>query len=83
MGDTQQVVFETDSRRATRAFQFKQDSFSVVVKYDEGTDVFVRREAPRPGDTNTGLRVLRSRFDKDTRTGEEWLRLLLEGIPGA
>jgi hypothetical protein len=53
-----------------------------VVRYEEGTDVFVKREAPRPGDTNTGLRVLRARYDRDARTGEEWLRLLLEGVPG-
>jgi glycogen debranching enzyme len=83
IGDIQQVVFETDSHSAAkREAMFKQDSLSAVVKYDEGTDVFVRREAPRPGDTNVGLRVLRSRVEKDADTGEEWLRLLLEGIPG-
>jgi hypothetical protein len=48
----------------------------VVVKYEEGSEVSVGREAPRPGDTNTGLRVLRSRAEK------EGLRLLLEGVAG-
>jgi hypothetical protein len=82
MGDMQQAIFDIDSRRAKREPFFKQDSFSVVVKYEGGTDVFVKREAPRPGDTNAGLRVLRSRVEKDARTGEEWLRLMLEGLPG-
>jgi glycogen debranching enzyme len=73
-GDAQSAVFETDSRRATSSDGTK--TLSVVVKYEQGTDVYVRRAAPRPGDTNNGLRVLRSRVDGD------WLRLLLEGVPG-
>jgi glycogen debranching enzyme len=74
VGDTQSAFFETDSRRATTL-----DGtlfLSAVVKYEEGTDVYFKREAPRPGDTNTGLRVLRSRVDGN------WLWLLLEGLPG-
>jgi glycogen debranching enzyme len=74
MGDTQSAVFEADPRRA--ATLDGVTTLRVVVKYEEGTDVYVRRQAPRPGDTNTGLRVLRSRVEGD------WLRLLLEGVPG-
>lgn len=74
MGDVQSAVFETDQRRATTSDGMTR--LNIVVKYEEGTDIYVRREAPRPGDTNTGLRVLRSRVDGN------WLRLLLEGVPG-
>ncbi len=74
MGDAQSAVFEADQRRATSSDATK--TLNVVVKYEEGTDVYVRREAPRPGDTNNGLRVLRSRAEGN------WLRLLLEGVPG-
>lgn len=81
MGDTQSVVFEADPRRAVSA-SGERMMLMMVVKYEEGTDVYVKREAPRPGDTNTGLRVLRSRVVKDSGTGKEWLRLLLEGVPG-
>jgi len=48
----------------------------VVYEYEEGTDVYVTREAPRPGDRSTGLRVLRARAE------EGGLRLLLEGAGG-
>lgn len=81
MGDTQSAVFEADPRRAVSA-SGERRMLMMVVKYEEGTDVYVKREAPRPGDTNTGLRVLRSRVVKDSDTGKEWLRLLLEGVPG-
>ncbi|HEX7313060.1 MAG TPA: GH116 family glycosyl hydrolase [Pyrinomonadaceae bacterium] len=74
-GDVQRAVFETDSKHGRPSFLWGE-MVLVVVRYEEGTDVFVRREAPRPGDTNTGLRVLRSRVEGD------WLRLLLEGVPG-
>jgi glycogen debranching enzyme len=75
MGDTQSAVFEADPKLAAPPILGRR-MLSMVVKYEEGMEVFVRREAPRPGDTNTGLRVLRSRVEKD------WLRLLLEGLPG-
>ncbi|MBV9923742.1 MAG: amylo-alpha-1,6-glucosidase [Acidobacteria bacterium] len=75
VGDTQSAVFEVDPQQAGLPFMERR-MLTVVVKYEEGVDVFVRREAPRPGDTNTGLRVLRSRVEKD------WLRLLVEGLPG-
>ena len=75
MGDTQTVVFEADPRRAVSSVG-NEKMLRVVLKYEEGSDVYVRREAPRPGDTNTGLRVLRARAEG------QWLRLLLEGVPG-
>jgi hypothetical protein len=81
-GDVQQVVFEADSRGARREGRDGPDSFGAVVRYEEGMEVFVKREAPRPGDTNTGLRVLRARVETDARTGEGRLHLLLEGVPG-
>jgi glycogen debranching enzyme len=81
LGDTQSAVFEADPSRAVASLK-EGKMLTVVVRYEEGTDVYVRREAPRPGDTNTGLRVLRSRVEKDSETGREWLRLLLEGVPG-
>lgn len=73
MGDTQSVVFEAEARRAP--IDGMSSSLTAVVKYEEGTDVYVERDTPRPGDTNTGLRVLRSRVE-----GER-LYLLLEGVP--
>ena len=74
-GDVQSAVFETDSKHGRHSFIWG-NMVLAVVKYEEGTDVSVERAAPRPGDTNTGLRVLRSR-------GETvGLRLLLEGVAG-
>ena len=75
IGDVQSVVFETDSKHGRPSFLWG-NMVLAVVKYEGGSDVSVAREAPRPGDTNTGLRVLRSRGEP---TG---LRLLLEGIAG-
>jgi hypothetical protein len=80
-GDVQSAVFETDSKQGRPSFIWGS-MIRAVVKYEGGTDVYVGREAPRPGDTNTGLRVLRSRVEKDARAGEERLHLLLEGVPG-
>ena len=74
-GDTQSAVFETDSKHGRPSFNWG-NMVLAVVKYEEGTDVYVEREAPRPGDTNTGLRVLRSRGEM------VGLRLLLEGVAG-
>jgi hypothetical protein len=48
----------------------------IVVRYEEGSDIYSAREVPRPGDKNTGLRVLRSRGELNG------LRLLLEGVAG-
>jgi glycogen debranching enzyme len=75
MGDAQSVLFEADSKHGRPSFLWG-NVVTAVVKYEGGSDVSVAREAPRPGDTNTGLRVLRSRGEL---TG---LRLLLEGVAG-
>ena len=48
----------------------------VVFTYDEGTDVFIDSEAPRPGARSQGLRILSSEADEDT------LHLTLEGLSG-
>ncbi len=74
-GDVQSAVFEVDARRAGAPVLARR-VLTAVVKYDEGTDVYLAREAPRPGDTNAGLRVLRSRAEQGG------LRLLLEGLAG-
>jgi glycogen debranching enzyme len=44
--------------------------------YRGGSDVYVRREAPATGARNEGLRILRSRAERNA------LRLLLEGLSG-
>ncbi|HSB09148.1 MAG TPA: GH116 family glycosyl hydrolase [Blastocatellia bacterium] len=48
----------------------------IVFTYDDGTDVYVEREALRPGASNEGLRVLRSRAEANA------LGLTLEGLGG-
>jgi len=48
----------------------------IVFTFDEGTDVYVEREALRPGAGNEGLRVLRSRAEAGA------LGLTLEGLGG-
>ncbi|HEX8338807.1 MAG TPA: hypothetical protein VF621_18960, partial [Pyrinomonadaceae bacterium] len=74
-GDVQSAVFETDSKHGRPSFLWG-DMVMVVVRYEEGSDVYSAREAPRPGDKSTGLRVLRSRGELNG------LRLLLEGVVG-
>lgn len=51
-------------------------SVQVVFTYDEGTNVYVEPELPRPGATSQGLRVLRS------EANSHHLRLTLEGLGG-
>lgn len=48
----------------------------IVITSDQGTDVYVEREALRPGASNQGLRVLNSRAEANA------LRLTLEGLGG-
>jgi glycogen debranching enzyme len=48
----------------------------IVFAYDEGTDVYVRAEAPAPGARSQGLRVLRARAEGSA------LNLSLEGLGG-
>jgi glycogen debranching enzyme len=51
-------------------------SNEVVFTYDEGTDVSTEPETLRPGAVNQGLRILRSRAERDA------LHLKLEGLSG-
>jgi glycogen debranching enzyme len=74
-GDVQSANFETDSKHGRSSFR-RGNMVLAVVKYEEGADVYLAREAPRPGDRSVGLRVLRSHGE----TGG--LRLLLEGLAG-
>jgi glycogen debranching enzyme len=78
-GDVQQVEFEVETGRVGFIFNLESPTVrwaTIDITYDEGTDVYVEREPPRAGDSNVGLRVLRSRAE------EGQLRLLLEGLPG-
>ncbi|HSL23197.1 MAG TPA: GH116 family glycosyl hydrolase [Vicinamibacterales bacterium] len=52
------------------------DRTIVEYRFTGGSDVYVRHDAPGPGDTSRGLRVLRS------RAGRDGLRLTLEGRGG-
>ena len=67
VGDVQRVEVSVDAEATISEITFI---------YDEGTDVYVEREALRPGAGNEGLRVLRSRPDANG------LRLRLEGLGG-
>ncbi len=70
-----EVVREGDVQRAvvTSALDERNE---IVFRYDEGSAAFVRHEAPVPGATNQGLRILRDRAEDRT------LRLVLEGRGG-
>jgi hypothetical protein len=65
-GDVQRVQLTVEMTRGA----------DVVIKYDEGTEVYHEAQAPAPGARSGGLRVLRSRAD------ERSLRLLVEGRGG-
>lgn len=67
MGDIQRVEVNVESPLNVN---------EVVFSYDEGTDVYVERDALRPGASSEGLRVLRSRAEAGS------LRLLVEGLGG-
>jgi hypothetical protein len=66
-GDVQRAIVIIDGEAARN---------EIVYAYDEGTEVFVEPEAPRPGASNQGLRVLRSSADA------KGLHLVLEGLGG-
>jgi hypothetical protein len=65
-----------DLQRAEVILDVDQPTIDVVFTYDEGTDVFAEQEIPLPGAQSEGLRILRSRADRDT------LHLVLEGLGG-
>ena len=74
------VKFETlrmgDVQRIEANVNPEASISEIVFTYDEGTDVYVEREALRPGASNEGLRVLGSRAEANA------LRLRLEGLGG-
>jgi hypothetical protein len=65
-----------DVQRPEVSFVIEQSDTEIVFDYDEGTDVYLEPRAPSTGDTNEGLRILRSRAAAGT------LNLLLEGRGG-
>jgi glycogen debranching enzyme len=65
-----------DIQRAEVTFHANREPIEVIYSYDEGTEVFADQETPAPGAQNKGLRILRSRADRDA------LHLVLEGIGG-
>jgi glycogen debranching enzyme len=67
VGDIQQAIVTIDGGAA---------SSEIIYTYDEGTEIYVEPEALRPGASNQGLRVLRSRADANA------LHLVLEGLGG-
>jgi glycogen debranching enzyme len=66
-GDAQRAMVIVESGAATN---------EIVYTYDEGTEVYFEPEALRPGASNQGLRVLRSRADRNA------IHLVLEGLGG-
>ncbi|HXU40173.1 MAG TPA: GH116 family glycosyl hydrolase [Blastocatellia bacterium] len=65
MGDIQRIEVNVEPQLPVN---------EIVFTYEEGTDVYVEREALKPGASSEGLRVLRSRADASA------LRLTLEGL---
>jgi hypothetical protein len=65
-GDVQRAEVVVDGAETTE----------IAFAYDEGTDVYVRAEAPAPGARSQGLRVLRARAEGSA------LNLSLEGLGG-
>ncbi|HVG18830.1 MAG TPA: amylo-alpha-1,6-glucosidase, partial [Blastocatellia bacterium] len=67
---------EGDVLRAIVRIDVAAASTEIIYTYDEGTEVYVEPETPKPGASNQGLRVLRSTADANA------LRLALEGLGG-
>jgi hypothetical protein len=65
-----------DVQRAEVSADLTAPTTEIVYSYDEGTEVYVEREAPAPGAINQGLRVIRS------RAGASGLQLTVEGLGG-
>lgn len=70
------VKVEGDVQRAVVAADVAGARTQIVIRYDEGTDAYLRPEAPATGARSEGLRILRSRAEKGA------LRLRLEGLAG-
>jgi glycogen debranching enzyme len=67
---------EGDVQRAEATLDGVAGGTEVVFEVDEGTEVAWHVEAPEPGATSQGLRLLRARAETGT------LRLVLEGVAG-
>ena len=65
-----------DVQRAEVSIEAREPSGEIVFTYTEGTDVYLVPQSLTPGAESEGLRVLRSRADRDA------LRLLVEGRGG-
>jgi hypothetical protein len=65
-----------DVQRAEVSIEAREPSVEIVFTYTEGTDVYLVPQSLAPGAQSEGLRVIRSRADRDA------LRLLLEGLGG-
>ena len=65
-----------DIQRAEVVLSEPGTKMSVVFSYEDGSDVYQEVVAPAPGERNDGLRVLRSRAERDALT------LTLEGRAG-
>ena len=70
------VKVEGDVQRAVVVTDLARGRGEIVIRYDEGTDAYLRAEAPATGARSEGLRILRSRAEKGT------LHLRLEGLGG-
>ncbi len=67
---------EGDVQRARLAVDVAEPTTRVVFDVQHGTDAYVRAEAPAPGATSQGLRILRARAEVGA------LQLALEGLAG-
>ncbi|HYP28588.1 MAG TPA: GH116 family glycosyl hydrolase [Blastocatellia bacterium] len=67
---------EGDVQRALVSVEGPAATTEIIYNYGEGTEVYFHSEPLRPGASDQGLRVLRSRADANA------LRLVLEGLGG-
>lgn len=74
-GEAFEIEREGDVQRAVLTTELR-DSTEIVFRVEEGSAAFVRPEAPLPGATSRGLRILRDRAENAA------LRLVLEGVGG-
>jgi len=71
-----QIVRAGDVARCEVIVEGVSPATEIVYTYDEGTEVYLQPEPLLAGQSNQGLRVLRSRADKNA------LRLTVEGLGG-
>ena len=65
-----------DVQRAEVSVDAASPTAEIVYSYDEGTEVYIERDAPAPGASTQSLRVLRS------RASANGLQLTVEGLGG-